>query len=65
VKADGGQTPSGSSTTPGLYVLKADELHLVKSRQKNREDVIISAGSKLIEGFETMQLHLPHDGMEG
>ena len=49
VKAHGGQTPSRDSTVSAseLYVLDADEIPLVKGRQKNREDVIISAGSKL------------------
>lgn len=66
VKAKGGHTPGrdGSSTAPELYELDADELESVKSRRKNREEVIISAGNKLIEGFETMQLHLPHDGTD-
>ena len=62
MKAQGGHTPSGSCTSSELYELDADELEPVTSRKKRREDVIISDGSKLIVGFETMQLHLPHDG---
>ena len=64
VKAQGGRTLSiQSSSLSSGFEIPADGLELVKKRKDCRTNVI-SVGTKLISGFETMQLHLSDDRME-